>query len=185
MSRRYGRNQRRKHRAELGELKAAVELQTAEAALQRQRVESLRATLVGELKNANDKVASLRETLEIARRVLGPKHPSFVPESLDVPWDMRRVKLPHILPILYVGPNLSDLADLQLRWTEADVMTTEVRRHEYQQEQHVIVTYDKRRWGYAITKQAMRSMPRAALVKLIADQLSVLIVDELQDRRPA
>lgn len=50
---------------------------------------------------------------------------------------------------------------------------------DHREQAHIILTYQHHRWGYAITEQALRFYPREVLARVIAQEFTNLVLDEL------
>lgn len=179
MSRRYGRNQKRAHRARIAELEKEAEDYRLIAANLAKASTMDRALL----RKISDDNRTLRDTLEVARSVLGKDHPAFPPGEMEAfnarDGYLRYAHPPRMRDFMSVGDmTASELMD---QWQRVEVMTAHAKLDECQRNIHFRVTYDGRKWGYAITRSAFEKMPKEAMVRRVAEELAMAIQQELSN----
>lgn len=149
MSKRFGRNQKRK----LAKALTFLELDNA----------SLKYSLAGQSTEMSRLHASLRD----AEAVLGLDNPAFRANAMEA---LGPTKFdPHATVRMrngsYANPMVMTLG-------EPPVL-------HHREQAHVILTYKHHRWGYAITEQAMRFYPREVLARGIAEEFTHMVLAEL------
>lgn len=162
MSRRYGRNQKRRARAEAAELHYLVELGSRETM------------------HLNGEVRLLREALDIAREVLGPNHPAFEPSQLERFNADERLRMsirqhPPSKPLSSPPDSRSTLRS----WQYVDALTTQLVRDEYRAQTHFRFEFDSLVWGYGISEAALLTTPPSVTARNIAREITPLIMETL------
>jgi hypothetical protein len=168
MSKRFGRNQRRRMREQVAGLEQAVQMDRA--LLQRQR---------GELHE-------LSEEIRDAKAIVGAYSVVLEPDRLRVNGPPRDVvELP--LPLL---PNdefvLADDDSAPPSYVEErvplSVMLARVDEDQMKRAVHVRVEFAGGQWGYGMSQQAMAKLPARQLTKTIARELARVIAPEIRKR---
>lgn len=149
MSKRFGRNQKRRLVQELAQL---------------QEVNKTHVEVAGTQISEN---ARLRASLRDAEAVLGLDNPAFRANRMEARRPTRFDPMAEVLMRngSYAHPmtmKLDDRPVLHLR-----------------EQAHVILTYKHHRWGYAITEQALRFYPREILARHMAEEFTHMVLDEL------
>lgn len=174
MSRRFGRNQRRRAREAL--VQAAQSLgQEREA---RQMAEAI-------ARESSARARTLRELLgEFASRVGRYAIAEGVPAKFESDWLGRRpnFRLP-VMPEFDVSAIFSN-ASMYDTMTICDevmrVLDVEVVRDHMKRDMHVRLYFDEHRVGYALSDHAVRNMTRAELVGRLAPEIATFLVDLLK-----
>lgn len=148
MSKRFGRNQKRRLAQVLAQLQAVND------------------THVDVSGRQISEISRLQSRLRDAEAVLGVDNPAFPAKRMEA---RRPTKFdPHATVTMrngsYAHPMTMRLDELPLN---------------HREQAHVILTYKHHRWGYAITEQALRLYPREVLARVIADEFTHLVLDEL------
>lgn len=159
MSKRFGRNQRRKLREQLASSEKLVREHSRSSGEYAARLFAEQA-----------KVRSLVQQLNVAKAILGPNHPAFPAGNFDPGW------LPHPEEPLFLRDQYGD-ASL------ATVMRFgNPRRAPEHQAVHYMLYAGHKRFGYALSEHILRSKdaPREALAWAITNELVKLLLDEMQ-----
>lgn len=183
MANRFGRNQRRKMRAQVQEVTLKnTELQ---GAINRTNEGLYQQNAL--LQKHGDKIRRLEKEISDARKVVGHYSVLFPPDTLEMnskPQDRIRVHVPPIMDVnsLEYGENYEPTS-ASFDITELSIMLANVNFDPVKGGQHVIVTFGDGKWGYAMDSQAMKTMPTGYLVESIAKQLAMLIAQSLTNDR--
>ena len=148
MSKRFGRNQKRRLVQELAQLQETNKSFVKVAGIQISEITRLRA--------------HLRD----AGAVLGVDNPAFPANRMEA----RR------------PTKFDPMAEVMMRngsRAHPMIMRLDERPLDHREQAHIILTYQHHRWGYAITEQALRLYPREVLARVIADEFTHLVLDEL------
>lgn len=173
MSRRFGRNQKRRMREAL--LNAEVKANNFEQAWTREM-----ALLVHQRKRI-DKLAGI---LCDVKRVLESNSVALPPETVES-HDLKS-------NFIHLGdrPRKKDIAcegspilDENMEIHRLSIMMTHIKEDPIRTGKHVMVEFDGLQWGYAISRLAILTMPREDLARQIADALAVLIANHLKEAR--
>lgn len=148
MSKRFGRNQKRRLIQELAQLQETNKSFVKVAGIQ------------------ISEISRLQSRLRDAEAVLGVGNPAFPAKRMEA-----------------LGPTKFDPhATVTMRngsYAHPMTMKLDERPLDHREQAHVILTYKHHRWGYAITEQALRLYPREVLARVIAQEFTHLVLDEL------
>lgn len=163
MSRRFGRNQRRRMREQVASLQGAMEMDR------------------GLLRHQSWQLDALRNEISRAKRMVGHHSALFEPESMRLSGPKRGAIESYVSPPMDFAA-VSDLRADSLTTTRIplDVMLTRVDEGELDMCQHVRVQFGDGIWGYAISRAAMLRMPRRDLVEIVSKELAALIARDLK-----
>ena len=171
MSRRYGRNQKRAHRARIAELEARV------------------SSLEGQVRERDGLLAWKQERLNEAARaldgavsILGEHHPAFPASELGMTLDRDQdmFRMPHrgfIRPF----DAFMDFESMTIMLHELDVLTVDKVREEFHNQTHWRVRYRDGRWGYAIDDKVVRKLPPDVIRQNMVVELAHLIANSLTE----
>lgn len=164
MSRRFGRNQKRRFREELAKAREAYDMQS------------------GLLQHVSDRRQALEDEIAYAKRVLRNGSVMLEPAELRLDCsDQEQLNyhtesLPNYLaaddaPISMVMEHIP----LSVLLTDSDI-------DQFSDRLHFRVRFADGQWRYAITKRAIQTMPKADLIRRISQELARAIADELKAR---
>ena len=149
MSKRFGRNQKRRLVQELAQL---------------QEVNKTHVEVAGTQIFEN---ARLRASLRDAEAVLGLDNPAFRANAMEA---LGPTKFdPHAMVRMRNGSYANPMV---MALGEPPVL-------HHREQAHVILTYKHHRWGYAITEQALRFYPREVLARHMAEEFTHMVLAEL------
>lgn len=174
MSRRFGRNQRRRAREALAQADQAVLLE---------REGRYMAEAVA--RESSARARTLKELLgEFASRVGRYAIAEGVPAKFTSDWLGRQpnFRLP-VMPELDVSAMFSIASMYDTVTICAEVMRVldvQVVRDHMKRDMHVRLYFDEHRVGYALSDHAVRNMTRAELVGRITPEIATLLVDLLK-----
>lgn len=156
MSRRFGRNQRRKMREELA---AAI----ADSNWHQSRASDLQ----NELYATERRLGEVQRQLNVAKACLGENHPAFPAGCFD----------PGYIPepedqFMIAGPGGVPLESTVMRFGTP-------RRNDFRNEIHFMLYAGKECAGYALTNEALHSMPRDVLAYRMTQQLVGLLLETM------
>lgn len=158
MSKRFGRNQRRRAREQVAKLQNENGLLTVGADL-----------MEASLRKAANEVHMLRRELSDAKLYLGENSPAFPPNQFDFGRKLYRDE-PFSLPT-------------RTGWNEAIAMQVVRRDSEDLRDQvHFLLFAGPEQWGYAITKRALASAPREVIAQHIVAVLVDMMLDKMNTR---
>lgn len=165
MSKRFGRNQKRKARQ-------AIDQANAWIANKDETIKLLLRTNDIQSKAIDDTV-----------RVLGRRFFTLPPDEMDLDYRLDRVRLPVMREL---GPymtarNSDNIAKLSMALHEVEIMRPETVRDELRRAVHFNVRYAGGRWGYAISDQAIRECPEDMLTQMISQELANYIARDLKN----
>lgn len=165
MSRRFGRNQRRKMREQLALLEYECGLLSTKASMQE-----------GSLRKARKQTDELEQQLRVAKTFLGPNHPAFPAGGFD-PGFKPQPEEPFCLP-----------GDAGQALTATVMRFGRPRRDDYRAQVHFMLYAGAEQFGYAISDVALREHrpeARAALAQMITASLVDLLLDSMnKEPRP-
>jgi hypothetical protein len=177
MSRRFGRNQRRRAREALAQAGHALLLEK-EGRIMAEAV----------ARESSARARTLKELLEdFASRVGRYAIAEGVPAKFASDWLGRRsnFRLP-VMPDVDASAMLSN-ASMYDTMTICDevmrVLDVEVVRDHMKRDMHVRLYFDEHRVGYALSDHAVRNMTRAELVGRIAPEIATFLVDLLKKEK--
>lgn len=172
MSKRFGRNQKRKLKAELEFLQCVNDSKSELINSQHQTIE--------QIQNQRD---NLYEEMRRARNIAGNMCVLFAPEKFEGVVDeiSNMVRIPIKKPLRW-SPELEFLlaTPSALHILSLEVMIAMVEERPWDNMKHILVKYGKdKRWGYAFTPECLRNIPKNEVVTMITEQLAHLIMQEL------
>lgn len=191
MSKRFGRNQKRKLRAAVAEAQAEAALQKGNANYQRQYAEG-RDRRYREIEQAFGYVI---EAVDIASGGMSPLIPGSA-QVIRTAWDRInqsvRVWAKSSVRDFVPGatPEDHDFGNIQVRDVRIDTLRVEVDRyaHQFGAAIHVFLDFGDKNLRYAISRETMHQMPSAVrdeMVRNIAEQLTRSLQEEMIGRRRA
>ena len=154
MSKRFGRNQRRRAREQLAALEYENGLLLTQTAMQD-----------GSLQKAAKEVQLLRQQLDNAKIVIGRNHPAFPPGQMD----MGFMPAPGDRFSVSTGPRDIATAALMSVSTDRDTVFNEV---------HFILMHGDKRAGYIVSERAMREAG-AEERGYLCNNIATLLVDHI------
>lgn len=156
MSKRFGRNQRRKMREELA-AHEAENFRMGTALVMKGR----------DVRAANNRIAELEQQLNVAKACLGDKHPAFPAGKFD-PGFKPQPEDPFMMNP-YCGQT-----------DQATVMRFATpRRDDHKRAVHYVLYAGKERVAYAISDHALQSVPRDVLAFSMTQELVELLLDNM------
>lgn len=172
MSKRFGRNQRRRARESIAELEQKNAALTSGMAMDR-----------GLLRHQSEQLADLRKQIAEAQKILGPYHVAFPAEDYVLGGKPRTpVGLP-VMPRFSDNPFPSNPeimpSPIMIEHKLLSVLGLHVYEDEINMMRHVNVRFDGGSWGYAIDRATAATTPRDILIERIAIALAALIAEEL------
>lgn len=150
MSRRYGRNQRRRAREEL------------------EWANSRASHLQNELYAVHSRLGEVQRQLNVAKSCLGDKHPAFPAGKFDPGFKPQ----PEDPLMINPYPGQTDQATVMRFATP--------RRDDHKRAVHYVLYAGKERVGYAISHHALQTVPRDVLEFSITRELVELLIDNMQ-----
>jgi uncharacterized coiled-coil protein SlyX len=176
MSRRFGRNQKRRMRAAMAEQAQSIENLNTAIAMDR-----------GLLERQGQNLDELRGWLSDIAERLG--HYAIVTgnaERFEAEWLERRghfqmqtpssFDLSRALSLAIASPD-SFIAYRQMM----DILDLEVVADEMRQDMHCKVYFGDHRLGYAMSHHAIQHIPRRELIRRISEQLSLMLEQQLKE----
>lgn len=170
MSRRFGRNQKRRMREALAQadhdaerFKEAYQAENALVKMQRSKIEYLETVLYD------------------VQRVLENNSSALPPESVETQgWNMDEILVPDLplMPLIY-SDGTAKTKPFSIE--RLKILTANVNTDPFRTGKHVFVQFDGLRWGYALNREAIRRMPVHLLEKRVFGALSELISKELKE----
>ena len=168
MSRRYGRNQKRRAREAIASLAAANIEAKHDARLQR----GLLTKFHGELSQAREEIRRAKAMLPLGS-ILG--EPSTLIDSRPPTTDVRVEVLP------FGGMNIGDDAmSYRFESIPLDVLLTDSVLDEMNDRVHFDVRFAGNRSGYAISRSALQAMGGYDLIRMLAKNLAAHILADLK-----
>lgn len=150
MSKRFGRNQRRRARE-------ALEWANSRASY-----------LQNELYVVHNRLGEVQRQLNVAKACLGDKHPAFPAGKFDPGFKPR----PEDLFMVNPYPGQTDHATVMRFATP--------RRDDHKRAVHYVLYAGKERVAYAISDHALQTLPRDVLAYRMTEQLVELLLDNMQ-----
>lgn len=176
MSRRFGRNRRRRAREQI------AALQTRNANLESAHVldRELCASLGAKLREAQDEIRR-------AKRILGRYCVAFMPEHRQIETGFSpyipQAPLPRPFAFDSITSSEADGLTLAFQSIELDVIAARMHDDPIRHEMHYGVTFRDGSHGYALTRHALLLMDRHDAVRLVSDSLARSLVAHEQKRR--
>lgn len=177
MSRRFGRNQRRRLRDELARMQEDSALLESEAKLCRAVMER-QARLISDLFGKN---TELQQELDGAKEVLGCHFIGFKPETVNLGAPFRpgmKVMLPSHTPPAWVGIDMGK-GPATGNTVALDVLAVELMAAGFDPEIHARVTFADMKTFYVIRKEDLQRRGVLATSELIAKQVAKIFSEEL------
>jgi hypothetical protein len=175
MSKRFGRNRRRRAREEI------AALQTRNTNLEQAHVldRALSDSLGKKLRDAQDEIRR-------AKAILGRYCVAFMPEHRQIetgfaPY-IRQAPLPRPFSIGSMSGPESDAITLAFQPMELDVIAARMHDDPIRHEMHYGVTFRDGSHGYAVTRHALLMMDRPDAVRMVSDALARSLVTHEQRR---
>lgn len=169
MSRRYGRNQRRRAR---------------------ERIKDLETTIAMDRSLLRQTTARLEEAREInasIQRIVGANSILLPPQRVTmdgVARDRIQFGVTAKPPPLYGAPE--SIRDMRYATKELCVMLSKLEEDHALLQQHVIVNFAGRRWGHAINEKAALALARAGELEIhVARLLARQISQDIMEARPS
>lgn len=178
MSKRFGRNQRRRARERI------AALETRNSNLEQAHVldRELSASLGAKLREAQDEIKR-------AKAILGRYCVAFMPEHRQIETGfapfIRQAPQPRPFSIGSMSGPESDALTLTFQAMELDVIAARMNDDPIRHEMHYGVTFRDGAYGYAVTKHALMLMDRGDAVRLVSDSLAQSLVahEQKKERR--
>lgn len=172
MSRRFGRNQRRRAREAL-----------AAASSEAERFKTAHEMTSGLLSHVAASKRELEQQIEEAKRMVGPYSALFSPETTESqqkadPWVRLRVA-----PLTDCEDSIFDLGSMGARETmtfiDLPAMLASVHKDTLTDKVHVLVQYEGDQWAYHIDRRTLHAMGKARAVKEMSKYLALAIGADL------
>lgn len=183
MSRRFGRNQKRRLREELAAMQSAAGMQASMARGNAERANRAEESCTGALVRE----AQIRQMLEATGAMVGRQAlAAGIPTNFNADW-LKHGKKNFRLPVPVFA---AEAPSYGVRCTEEAVMVhdeimrlleVEAVRSQVSRAMHVRVTFDDIPIGYALSDSALRSLPETMLADRIARELRPLLVNAIQE----
>lgn len=164
MSKRFGRNQRRRARERIANLEQAMLMDRAL------------------LEHVSEHKRQLEREIENAKRIAGNMSALFEPGSLHVSGQARDRVFGRTMPEMPSDPN--EICDAMARDIPLDVLLTKVDRDKLSMAIHCNVMFSDHTLRYAVSEDAWRHMPEDILVDRVADALSRQLGRDLAQPKP-
>jgi hypothetical protein len=164
MSRRFGRNQRRRARESIAALEQTTSNLRSGMAMDR-----------GLLAHQSEQLRELKQQIADAKAILGPYHVAFPAEDYKIGGAPHTPVGMHVLPRLSGDPWTLG-AEIAPTATVERVMLSVLGLNVYEDVmthmRHAQVLFDGAAWAYGITRQSIESTPRDILIERIARELA-------------
>lgn len=170
MSKRFGRNQKRKLRAELEQAKR--ENDRLDALLDMERIE---ANL---LRYSNNK---LRHAVELTRDVLGNYFCSLQDATIDLPYPGSMVAIPHHERGLRDYDVDSIVRETSFAVQYIDLVLPSLHKDKLRQATTVRVTHKDKGYAYAISDASIALLPRDEVARRISIELAEYVARALKE----
>lgn len=171
MSKRFGRNQKRRMREALQQANDRIDNLEAAGGLQDKLVAYMRAQL-----------SELRDAIAVAEEMLTPYSAALPPKTVEVhSLNGREVRLaaaPPMLTAVSCGAPAFEPPDAR----RLHILTASLHKDARRMGEHVLVSFDNMEWGYALEWRAIASTPHNILVRRISESLAILISRQLKER---
>lgn len=183
MANRFGRQQKRKMRAEFAEKQLEVVRLIADKGNLKRQVDRLQVTVTNQL----HKIMMLQGEIDRAKNIIGSNSVLFAPSVLSL--GAKEVGFVRVPTMGINNPNsLCDDWELgavtsRLMMTTLDVLLSDTAIRQFDFGYHCQVDFNGKRWAYACDEKAIMSMPRSDLVQLMANSLAHQIVDDLKSNK--
>ncbi len=181
MANRFGRQQKRKMRAEITEKQLEnIRLIANKGNLTRQN-ERLQMAVSNQL----HKIMQLQGEIDRAKKIIGCHSALFAPTDLNMGEKERgfvNIPVKKSATPDYTEWSLSaesSILNESIMFTSLDVLLSDTRINYPDFGYHCMVNFGGKRWGYAANNTAIQVMTRNELVQLMANSLARQIVDDL------
>jgi hypothetical protein len=172
MSKRFGRNQKRRIREELL-LEKQKSLRLNEAYL-------TQLVLAAHMKK---KLQYLEEILSDVTDVLESNSSALPVETMEVEnLKCGFVDIADRQKMIPYDANFYSIENMSFQTQRLHVLTSQIQDDPIHTGKHVIVTFDDMHWGYALSWQAIKSIPHEKLSRNIAEFLAQLISNDLKGK---
>lgn len=170
VSRRYGRNQKRRHREEIAQLRAAHGMNEALLRDQGRRLREARETI--------------REMVRIIEAVC-PYSVALPPKDMALHYGRHcRLEVRPPLSEMVFGPgDAVGFAPVEGRMVDLHAleMYLEERRDQFQMAVHLRYEGDGGRWGYMLSESALRSMPEEVILRGLLPEVGRQMIRALKE----
>lgn len=166
MSKRFGRNQKRRMREQIARVTAAHALDQ------------------GLLRRTTSRLRDVQDEVNRAKRIVGEHSGLFDPVSMTLPGRRSRIEIPLCSAGLGTTPLLGAVPDVAFRSIPLDMLLAETRTDPSTCGHHVIVRYGEHQWGYAFDRETLATAAQRMMAVIhIAETLARQIVADLGDTR--
>lgn len=165
MSQRFGRNQKRAMRAQIASAEAV--------AAERLRMAEYSRT----------EAKYVRDELDEAKEIAGRMSILFPATSMEMDRKQRYVQIPEVndwQSLSILAEDMDNTSKACIKVHTLPVLLANIQRDPLRRAFHVAVEFDGGEWGYALTREAIASMPLADLTRLIAYRLAPMIAAEMK-----
>lgn len=182
MANRFGRQQKRKMRAEIAEKQLETIRLIADKGNLKRQTERLQMAVSNQL----HKIMQLQGEIDRAKQIIGCHSALFAPTDLNMGEKERGfVNIPVKKSVTpdYTEWSLSaesSILNESIMFTSLDVLLSDTRINYPDFGYHCMVNFGGKRWGYAANNTAIQVMTRNELVQLMANSLAHQIVDDLK-----
>jgi hypothetical protein len=163
MSKRWGRNQRRRAREEQARLGEALEMAQ------------------GLARHLSEQKRHIEDELDDAKYFAVRFSAAFKPESWELVGPKRdRIEVEEQQPLEYDFSATAPMQSLTFRRLPLRMLLSEVKQEHFRRALHCRVKFGDGEWGYGITEQAIVNMPRERLVNLISREIARQIANKIK-----
>lgn len=182
MANRFGRQQKRKMRAEIAEKQLETIRLIADKGNLKRQTERLQMAASNQL----HKIMQLQGEIDRAKQIIGCHSALFAPDVLKL--DEKERGFVNIPVKKSVTPDYTEwslsaesrILNERIMFTSLDVLLSDTRINYPDFGYHAMVNFGGKRWGYAANNTAIKVMTRNELVQLMANSLAGQIVDDLK-----
>lgn len=172
MSKRFGRNQRRRARLQVAALEQHTQNMTEAMTMDR-----------GLLAEQSETIRELRTAIHNARKILGPYSAALPLEDYPVRAGWRDSIEVYVHKPLEMGVPGETTPTIAGHRELLSVFGVNVYRDEIDHHRHACVRFNGMAWDYAITPVTLAKMPPEILAETISSMLALQIVDKLSPGR--
>jgi hypothetical protein len=165
MSKRFGRNQKRRMRDEQARLSEALEMSRGLA----RHLSDQKRAVESELTEAKDFALQFSAALP--------------PQTMQLEGPARDVEVYEAQRFDFASVGDTSRMDTTIRRLPLRMLFAEVENDSFRRALHCKVKFGDGRWGYGITEAALVQMPRGRLVRLISEQIAEQIVRDARLQR--
>lgn len=164
MSKRFGRNQKRRMREALLSAELAHQISAYQASQRKQRI------------------SELEKMLWNIERLLQKNSVAFPAKSIESEnINAERIAVDNIQTIPIRRALFAQISPIYIQYEFMAIMKAIARKNPLDLGVHCFVTFDDMRWGYAINQRAIKSMPQDLLAKQVASSMAPLIAQSLKE----